>query len=66
MIGYQRQRGGAGDNPSVADFCKNTLALRVINTTCTNVPRGKCRGSSDMPDLEKENTPLPKRRHTHK
>ena len=29
-------------------------------------PRGNCRGSTDMPDLEKENTPLPKRRRTQK
>ena len=57
FFGCQRQRGGAGDNPSVADFCKNTQVLWVINTTCANVPRGNCRGSTDMPDLEKENNP---------
>ena len=28
----QRQRGGTSENPNVASFCKNTQALRVINS----------------------------------
>ena len=66
FFGCQRQRGGAGDNLNVADFYKNTQVPCVIDTTCANVPRGNCRGSTDMPDLEKKNIPLPKRRHAQK
>ena len=34
FFGCQRQRGGTSENPNVAEFCKNTQALRVINTAC--------------------------------
>lgn len=37
FFGCQRQRGGTSKNPTVAEFCKNTQALRVINTACVNV-----------------------------
>eukprot|EP00731_Ephydatia_muelleri_P018851 Em0011g891a len=30
FFGCQRQRGGANDNPTVTEFCKNTQALRVV------------------------------------
>lgn len=33
FFGCQRQRGGTHDNPTVAEFCKNTQALRVIVRT---------------------------------
>ncbi len=45
FFGQQRQRGRTHDNPNVAEFIKNTQALRVINTTCGGV-RGNCRGSN--------------------
>ena len=67
FFGCQRQRGGVNENPTVKEFCKNTQALRVINSACQNVSRGNCRGNRGQSiDWEKENTPLPKRRRTHK
>ena len=68
FFGCQRQRGGLSENPNVAEFCKNTQALRVINTACGDVSRGNCRGNKQTQplDIDKENTPLPKRKHYHK
>ena len=66
FFGCQRQRGGTSDDPTVAEFVKNTNALRVIDTVCGNVSRGNCRGNKESFDREKENTPLPKRRRYHK
>ena len=44
FFGCQRQRGGTHDNPSVQEFCKNTQALRVINTFC----RGPVRETAEL------------------
>lgn len=62
FFGCQHQRGKSSENPNVYEFCKNTQALRVINSVCGNVPRGNCRGSKHAIDWEAENKPLPKRR----
>ena len=64
FFGNQRQCGKRGDNPNQYEFCKNTQALRVINSVCGNVPRGNCRGNKTNIDWEAENKPLPKRRKT--
>ena len=66
FFGCQRQRGGTSDDPTVAEFLKNTNALRVINTVCRNVSHGNCRANKQICDPEKENTPLPKIRRYHK
>ena len=56
FFGQQRQRGGAHENPNVAEFIKNTQALHVINITCDNI-RGNCRGNNTKrPLLDEENT----------
>ena len=39
FFGCQRQRGRSSDNPNVKEFCKNTQALRVVNSLCTNVTK---------------------------
>ena len=62
FFGCQRQRGKSNENPNAHDFCKNTQALRVINTVCKDVPRGNCRGSKHSIDWEAESKHLPKRR----
>ena len=67
FFGCQQQRGGAHDNPSILDFCRNTQALRVVNNLCGNVKKGNCRGnkmdeSTESDINNKENVPLPKRR----
>lgn len=60
FFGVQRQRGRTGENPNVAQFCKNTQAIRLINSVCANV-KGNCRGRKQCIDME-DNNPLPKRR----
>ena len=59
FFGVQRQRGRTGENPNVAQFCKNTQAIRLINSVCANV-KGNCRGRKQCIDME-DNNPLPKR-----
>lgn len=66
FFGCQRQRGRTNENPSCADFLKNTQALRVVNSVAGHVPRGNCRGRKNVSTIEEENTPLPKRRRKHK
>jgi len=62
FFGCQRQRGGTHDNPTVAEFYKNTQALRVVNSFCRHVTSGNCRGGmKEVDDNEKENWPIPKR-----
>jgi hypothetical protein len=62
FFGQQRQRGGVNENPCVADFLKNTQALRVINSTSVTV-RGNCRGVAKrrLP-FELDNSKLAKRK----
>ena len=62
FFGCQRQRGGASENPNVQDFCKNTQALRVIDSVCGSVPRENCRGSQQLVDRQSDYNPLPKHR----
>ena len=61
FLGRQRQRGGASENPSMAEFCTNTQAMRVVDTVCADVSRGNCRGNvEESQDVEKSQQPLPK------
>ena len=73
FFGQQRQRGSSNDNPNVDQFLKNTQAIRVINTTRSNIRRN-FRGTNKAETLHqqqkwiagKENKPLPKRRNRKK
>ena len=63
FFGCQRQRGRTSENPNVQEFCKNTQALRIINSVCGHVPRGNCwRKKKQSVDVKSESKPLPKRR----
>ena len=64
FFGCQRQRGRSSDNPNVKEFCKNTQALRVVNSLCTDVTKGNCRGKkrASMTESHLKVQPLPKRR----
>ena len=62
FFGCQRMRGGTHDNPSVREFCKNTQALRVINSFCRGPVKGNCRRNREPMNIEEESMPLPKRR----
>ena len=66
FFGCQRQRGGASENPNVQEFCKNTQALRVINSVCGSVRKGNCRGNKQLMDGQLDSNPLPKRRRVQK
>ena len=62
FFGKQRAAGGQSDNPTVRQFCFNTVSLRVQGSAALEPVRGNCgkrqcsTSSSDM--FEK---PLPKR-----
>lgn len=66
FFGCQRQKGRANENPSVAEFIKNTQTLRVVNSICiTDITgRGNCRGSKRnfAPELD---MPIKKKRRRH-
>ena len=65
FFGCQRQRGGTNENPNVADFCKNTQALRVIGNFCRPSVRGNCRGNkTTLPICNEEKVLVPKRHRT--
>ena len=51
FFGCQRQRGGTNENPTIQEFCRNTTALRVINSVCGEVKKGNCQGNKDKVDL---------------
>ena len=62
FFGCQRQRGGTNENPTVAEFYKNTQALRVVNGFCRHNAFGNCRGGmKEVIQPDKENMPLEKR-----
>lgn len=46
FFGCQRQRGRANENPSAAEFVKNTQSLKVIGSICKDTVKGNCRGSN--------------------
>ena len=58
FFGCQRQ-SGTNDNPTVAQFLKNTQNLRVINSICLHEVTGNCKGTKrksydlESADLEK-------------
>ena len=62
FFGFQRQRGDVNDNPNVAEFLKNTQALRVIGSFCQSPIHGNCRGSQSERHQDELGGPLPKRR----
>ena len=65
LFGIQRQCGKSNENPTVAQFLKNTQGIRVINTIWLKDITGNCRGckrkSYDL-ELVDLNAPLKKRR----
>ncbi|KAL5491299.1 hypothetical protein EMCRGX_G016561 [Ephydatia muelleri] len=61
FVGCQRQRRRVNDNPNVAEFVKNTQAIRVIGSFCQSPKYGNCRGSNSE-QSEDVHVSLPKRR----
>ena len=66
FFGCQRQRCRTNENPNLNEFCKNTQALRVINSVCGTISKGNCRGNKQGVDMDENNKPLPKRRRVRK
>ena len=72
FFGLQRQRGKTNDNPTTVEFLNDTEHLRVINSVCQPSIRSNCRGAKGKDkrhapiELDKENTPLPKRKNVRK
>lgn len=62
FFGIQRQRGRVNENPSVQEFCKNTQALRVIDSVCANVSKGNTRGNKSRSSDVVSDQPLAKRK----
>ena len=62
FFGMQRQAGRANQNPTVAEFIKNTETFRVINSIWIDNIVGNCRGrKSNDDDLNAAMQPLKKR-----
>jgi len=66
FFGCQRQKGRSNENPTLADFLKNTQSLRVINSLGLEcVTRGNSQGTKHkVYDLESAqlSQPLEKRK----
>ena len=43
FFGHQRSKGGRNDNPTVKQFCDNTVSLRVQRSVALNPVCGHCR-----------------------
>ena len=68
FFGCQRQKGRSNENPTVAEFFKNTDSLRVINSIDVREITGNCHGTKrKFYNLETSqlNAPLKKRKHRH-
>lgn len=60
FFGMQRAHGGRCDNPTVKQFIKNTVSLRVQKSAALAPIRGNCRRKRPTA-ITVDNTPLPKR-----
>lgn len=62
FFGHQRSKGGRCDNPTVKQFCDNTVSLRVQKSAALDPVRSNCRKRPASRTIEVDNTPLPKRK----
>ena len=60
FFGQQRGHGGSCDNPSVDQFLKNTVSLRVQGSVTSAPERGNCRKRNTDTDVNSNSLPLPK------
>ena len=67
FFGKQRARGGRSDNPTVKQFCDNTVSLRVQGSAALEPVRGNCgKRKLNSSDESVDSTPLPKRPRSSK
>ena len=62
FFGRQRSCGGRNDNPTVQQFLKSTVSLRVQGSLALKHLRGNCRKRPLDDNMVIENSSLPKRR----
>ena len=62
FFGKQRAAGGRNDNPTVQQFCHNTVSLRVQSSAALEPVRGNCRKRSISTTDIVDDTPLRKRK----
>ena len=61
FFGKHRAAGGRNDNPTVKDFCKNTVSLRVQGSAALDPARGNCTRRQLQYRPFEDDTPLPKK-----
>lgn len=66
FFGKQRAAGGRNDNPTVQQFCHNTVSLRVQGSAALEPVHGNCRKRSISTTDIVDDTPLPKRKRWSK
>ena len=62
FFGHQRSCGGRNDNPTVQQFLKSTVSLRVQGSLALKHLRGNCRKRLLDDNMVIDNSSLPKRR----
>ena len=65
FFGKQRAAGGRNDNPTVHQFCHNTVSLRVQGSAALEPAHGNCRKRFTTTTII-DDTPLPKRKRWSK
>lgn len=61
FFGKQRAWGGRSDNPTVKQFCDNTVSLRVQGSAVLEPVRGNCERKRDLSTITDIAVPLPKK-----
>ncbi len=61
FFGKQRAAGGRCDNPTVEQFCVNTVSLRVQGSAALDPVRGNCKSRKRICTSVDVSEPLPKR-----
>ncbi len=61
FFGKHRAAGGHNDNPTVKDFCKITVSLRVQSSAALDPAHGNCTRRQLQYRPFEDDTPLPKR-----
>lgn len=66
FFGHQRSKGGYNDNPTLQQFLKTTVSLRVQRSAAMAPLRGNCRKRPRDDVITVDNEPLPKRKRSSK
>lgn len=66
FFSQQRSRGGRNDNPTVHQFCDNTVSLRVQKTAALKPLHGNCSKKRHLQPIIVDDTPLKKRKRIAK